>query len=171
MVPALKKRPEVSEPRRRAGERLPCKTPPGGPAARPGQPSNDRKAWSLMEEKKETFEYTYSAKEQAEIRAIRQKYLPPEESKLDQLRKLDKSAAKKGTVVSVTVGVLGALVLGLGMCCTMVWVELFAPGIVIGLAGIALVAAAYPIYRRVTRREREKLAPQILKLTEELQKP
>ena len=93
------------------------------------------------------------------------------QSKLDQLRKLDKSAAKKGTVVSVTVGVLGALVLGLGMCCTMVWVELFAPGIVIGLAGIALVAAAYPIYRRVTRREREKLAPQILKLTEELQKP
>ena len=84
---------------------------------------------------------------------------------------MDKSAAKKGTVVSVTVGVLGALVLGLGMCCTMVWVELFAPGIVIGLAGIALVAAAYPIHRRVTRREREKLAPQILKLTEELQKP
>lgn len=170
-MPALKKRPEASGPRRRAGESPPRKAPPGGPAARPGQPINDRKAWSLMEEKKETFEYTYSAKEQAEIRAIRQKYLPPEESKLDQLRKLDKSAAKKGTVISVTVGVLGALVLGLGMCCTMVWVELFAPGIVIGLAGIALVAAAYPLYRRVTRREREKLAPQILKLTKELQKP
>lgn len=171
MVPALKKRPgSIRTPAQGRGEPAPQSAARRacGPA---GQPINDRKAWSLMEEKKENFEYTYSAKEQAEIRAIRQKYLPPEESKLDQLRKLDKSAAKKGTVVSVTVGVLGTLVLGLGMCCTMVWVELFAPGIVIGLAGIALVAAAYPIYRRVTRREREKLAPQILKLTEELQKP
>ena len=72
-------------------------------------------------------------------------------------------------MISVIIGVAGCLVMGLGMCCTMVWTgELFIPGIIIGLAGIALVAAAYPVYSRITRKEREKIAPEILKLTDEL---
>lgn len=67
---------------------------------------------------------------------------------------------------------VGALVLGVGMCCSMVWMgNLFIPGIILGLLGIALVAAAHPVYRRVTKKEREKLAPRILQLTEELSRP
>ena len=125
-----------------------------------------------METDKKTFEYTYSARQQEEIRAIRNKYLPKQEDKMEQLRRLDKSATKKGTLVSVTVGIVGCLLLGVGMCCTMVWMaSLFVPGIVIGLAGIALVAAAYPLYTHITKKEREKLAPQILQLTEELSRP
>ncbi len=119
---------------------------------------------------KETFTYTYSAKQQEEIQNIRKKYLPTED-KMEQLRRLDRSAAKKGTLVSVTVGVIFALVLGVGMCCTMVWAgPWFIPGVVIGLLGIAGVAAAYPLYIRITKKERERLAPEILKLTEELSK-
>ena len=60
------------------------------------------------------------------------------------------------------------LLLGIGMCCTMVWMQWFVPGVVIGVIGIVGIAAAYPLYTRITRRERERLAPQILKLTEEL---
>lgn len=124
---------------------------------------------SMEMEEKEKFTYTYSAKQQEEIERIRRKYLPPEENKMEQLRRLDKSATKKGTAVSITLGVISTLLLGVGMCCTMVWMEnLFVPGIVIGIAGIAGIAAAYPLYRRITRKERERLAPQILKLTEEL---
>ena len=41
--------------------------------------------------KEETFEYTYSAKRQEEIEAIKNKYLPPKEDKMEQLRKLDTS--------------------------------------------------------------------------------
>ena len=82
-----------------------------------------------MESRKDTFEYTYSAKQQEEIRKIRQKYLP-QEDKMEQLRKLDRGATKKGTVLSVTVGIVGCLLLGVGMCCTMVWMDrLFVPGI------------------------------------------
>ena len=56
-------------------------------------------------------------------------------------------------------------------CCTMVWMEsLFIPGVVIGVVGIAVVAAAYPLFNAITKKERERLAPQILKLTEELSK-
>lgn len=125
-----------------------------------------------MEDKKETFIYTYSAKQQEEIRNIRKKYLPHEEDKMTQLRRLDQSAVKKGTVVSILVGVIGCLLLGVGMCCTMVWVQQwFIPGVAIGLIGIGAVAAAYPLYACITKKERERLAPQILKLTEELSKP
>ena len=34
------------------------------------------------------FEYTYSAQQQTEVEAIRNKYLPKEEDKMAQLRKL-----------------------------------------------------------------------------------
>ena len=121
-----------------------------------------------MEPNKDVFQYTYSAKQQEEIEAIRKKYLPPQEDKMEQLRRLDRSATRKGTVVSVVVGVIGCLLLGIGMCCTMVWMQWFVPGVVIGVIGIVGIAAAYPLYTRITRRERERLAPQILKLTEEL---
>ena len=121
-----------------------------------------------MEKGNGSFNYTYSAKQQEEIRNIRKKYLPREEDKMEQLRRLDRDTTRKGTVLSVLVGVIGCLLLGVGMCCTMVWMKFFIPGVVIGLIGIAAAAAAYPLYTRVTKKERERLAPQILKLTEEL---
>lgn len=122
-----------------------------------------------MENKDQTFHYTYSAKQQEEIQNIRKRYLPKEEDKMEQLRRLDQGTTKKGRILSITLGVIGCLLLGVGMCCTMVWMEqLFIPGIIIGLIGIGAVIAAYPLYTRVTRKEREKVAPQILQLTEEL---
>ena len=128
-----------------------------------------------MENNNGTFRYTYSAEQQEEIRSIRKKYLPREPEgmdKMERLRRLDRSTAKKGTAVSILLGVVGCLLLGVGMCCTMVWTQhLFILGVLIGIIGIAVVAAAYPLYIRITRREREKLAPQILQLTDELSKP
>ena len=43
-----------------------------------------------------------------------------------------------------------------------------AVGIVIGVIGMAVVAVAYPLYVRILKRERERIAPEILKLTDEL---
>ena len=118
-----------------------------------------------------SFEYTYSAPQHEEIRRIREKYLPKEEDKLEQLRRLDESAHRKGTVVSLAVGILSALLLGIGMSCCMVWGGiLFIPGIIVGLIGIGGVAAAYPLYARITEQERRRIAPEILRLTEELLK-
>ena len=122
-----------------------------------------------MDDRKDTFQYAFSAAQQEEIQSIRKKYLPQEQDKMEQLRRLDRSSTRKGTIVSIVVGVLGCLLLGIGMCCTMVWMDvLFIPGVIIGFAGIAAIAAAYPLYNRITRKERERLAPEILKLTEEL---
>ena len=122
-------------------------------------------------EEKETFQYTYSAKQQEEIRNIRKKYAAPEEDKMEQLRRLDRSVIEKGTTVSLIVGMLGALLLGIGMCCTMVWGGAwFIPGIFVGVVGIAAISAAYPLYNRVVRKERQKIAPEIMRLTDELMK-
>ena len=118
---------------------------------------------------KEIFEYTYSASRQSEVRKIREKYLPKEVTKLDQLRALDAGVTKRGTAVSLVHGTLYALVLGLGMSCCMVWAgKLFVPGIVIGCIGLAGVAATYPIYNRIVKQDRERIAPEILRLAQDL---
>lgn len=122
-----------------------------------------------MEKNSNTFEYTYSAPRNDEVRKIREKYLPREETKMEQLRRLDESTTKKGMVCSLTLGIASALILGIGMCCTMVWNNFpFVPGVVIGGIGIIGMVLAYPLNVNLTKKERERLAPEILKLTSEL---
>lgn len=121
-------------------------------------------------ENKETFSYTYSAKEQEEIKKIREKYVPKEADKMEQLRRLDESVTRKGTIISLVVGIIGTLIFGTGMSMCMVWTELFVSGIIVGITGIVAVSLAYPIYSYVTKKEREKIAPEIIRLTDELMK-
>lgn len=125
-------------------------------------------------ENRDTFKMTYSAEQQEEIRQIREKYVPKAPDKMEQLRALDAGAGKKAAKVSLTVGVLGALIMGIGMSLAMSdfgalleeWALLV--GIVVGLLGIGLVVAAYPLYQRTLKKERDKIAPEILRLTDEL---
>lgn len=125
-----------------------------------------------MNEKNETFSYSYSASEQEEIKAIRSKYAAPtkEEATMEQLRRLDASAGKSAAVISLSLGIVSALLLGAGMCCTMIpsWENYFIPGIMVGVIGIAGMLASYPLYSRLLKRKREKLAPEIMRLTDEL---
>lgn len=117
------------------------------------------------------FTYTYSAREQEEVKRIREKYVHKEDDKMERLRKLDRDVTRKATAASVSAGVIGALILGIGMCCTMVWAgKWFIPGVVIGIVGIAFIAAAFPLHQRIIKKEREKIAPEILRLTDELMK-
>ena len=130
-------------------------------------------------ENKEGFSFTYSAAQQQEIENIRKKYLPVEEDKMAQLRKLHHSASQKAQTCSIAVGVIGALVMGTGMSLAMTDLgEILGSyarfamliGIVIGIVGMVLVALAYPIYNHVLKMQREKIAPEILRLSDELLK-
>ena len=127
-------------------------------------------------ENHQTFEYTYSAQQRQEIEAIRKKYLPKEEDKMEQLRRLHDSATQKAQAASIAVGVLGALILGTGMrlCMTELGAALgqltMVIGILVGILGLAMVAMAYPLYNSVLRKERKRIALEILRLSEELLK-
>ena len=117
----------------------------------------------------QNFEYTYSAKQQEEVEAIRKKYLPQEENKMETLRKLDRKAEKPGSIAALVNGIIGALVLGAGMSCCLVWSEqLFVVGIIVGIVGMIMVGTAYPIYKKITTKKRAQYAEQILALTNEL---
>ncbi|MBQ4048319.1 MAG: hypothetical protein IJC93_08135 [Clostridia bacterium] len=117
------------------------------------------------------FTYNYSAKEQAEIKKIREKYAPgtvdSPEGKLERVRRLDTGVTQKGTAWALALGVIGTLVLGIGMCCCLVWEQFFL-GILIGLLGTLTLALAYPVYTLIIARERKRIAPEILQLTDEL---
>jgi len=127
------------------------------------------------------FSYTYSAKEQAEIKRIRQKYTKEnkEADKMERLRRLDAGVTQKAQTVSLIFGVVGTLILGVGMSLIMsdlrailgARTDLAMPlGILIGLLGGVLACLAYPLYHIIIKRERKKIAPEILRLTDELMK-
>ena len=123
-----------------------------------------------------SFEYTYSAQRQQEVEEIRKAYLPKEEDKMEKLRKLHSIPTQKAQSASIAVGVIGTLILGTGMslCMTELGAALgnlaMIMGVIIGLVGIILVALAYPIYNRTLKKERERIASEILRLTDELLK-
>lgn len=127
------------------------------------------------------FFYSYSAKEQAELKRIREKYTPPvkEEDKMARLRRLDASVTATAQTVAITVGIIGTLVLGFGM--SMIMTNLgrilgsfreysMVIGIGIGIFGGILASLAYPIYSAIVKAKRKKLAPEIIRLTDELMK-
>lgn len=125
------------------------------------------------------FQYTYSAREQEELKRIREKYTDRGEDKMERLRRLDNGVTGKAQAASLVFGILGALILGFGMSLAMS--ELGALlglaestamliGVAVGVVGGILASLAYPVYNLVLRRERKRIAPEILRLTDELMK-
>lgn len=122
--------------------------------------------------KDSTFIYKYSAKENKEVQEIRQKYLPRTESKFEELKRLDYKVQTSGMIESLCFGIGGALIFGLGLCLAMqvignalIFVVL---GILLGVIGMVGIVAAYPIYRKVFEKTKQKFTPRILELSAEL---
>ena len=125
------------------------------------------------------FQYTYSAKEQAELKRIRDKYTAPTETedKMTRLRRLDASVTNTAQAVALVFGVIGTLILGFGMSLCMTDLgEILGSyrdmamviGIIVGVIGGILASLAYPIYNAIVKAKRKKLAPEIIRLADEL---
>ena len=115
------------------------------------------------------FRYRYSAKQNREVERIRNKYLPKEVDKLALLRKLDLRVQTAGRVESLCLGVVGVLLFGIGMCFGLnVWSGADGWTLFFGALGTAVMLPAYPVFRRVAKKTKEKLAPEILRLSDEL---
>lgn len=74
-------------------------------------------------------------------------------------------------------GIVSAIILGIGMSLVMTdigavldTVPAMGIGVGIGVIGIVLVCLLYPIYNRTLKKECEKIASEILRLTYELMK-
>ena len=95
---------------------------------------------------------------------------------MEQLRRLHGIPTQKAQASSLAVGVVGALIMGTGMSLAMTEIGAvlgslaMVIGIVVGIVGMVLVALAYPLYNRVLKKQREKIAPEILRLSDELLK-
>ena len=132
-------------------------------------------------QEKSGFTYTYSAKEQAELKRIRDKYTATTavEDKMERLRRLDSSVTKTAQIVALVFGVVGTLILGCGMSlCMTDFREILGEysdmamiiGIIVGVVGGILASLAYPIYNAIVKVKRKQLAPEIIRLTDELMK-
>ena len=117
------------------------------------------------------FTYNYSAVRNKEVESIRRKYLPEEESKLETLKRLDYKVQSAGMIESLCIGIIGALVFGIGMC---FFLEVFAGAtwitVLFMIIGTLLMIPAYPIYRKIARKTKAELTPEILRLSEEIMK-
>lgn len=84
--------------------------------------------------------------------AVRAEYAPKSEetNRLEQLKALDGAVRRPASIFAYTFGILGALVLGVGMCLAMEVIGSLMPlGIVVGVVGIAMVSVNYFLYRRI----------------------
>ena len=121
-------------------------------------------------EDKQNVSITYSAEERKEMDAIRAKYQAGEKKlpdNLERIRKLDARVESTAMVCALTEGIISTLILGVGMTCVLVWNQPVI-GVIVGLIGLAGAVFAWPLYQKVLRKERDKAAPEILRLSENM---
>lgn len=111
------------------------------------------------------------------VQKIRTQYTEKEHTELDALMELDCKVKRPANVFAYIFGCVGAIVMGSGMSLVMTDIgemigltNALIPGIVIGVIGMIPVILAYPTYNRVLKKERERIAPEILRLSDELMK-
>ena len=129
--------------------------------------NEERRRKNFMENN--VFSYQYSAQKNKEVENIRNKYLPREKSDLETLRELDRRVQSAGMIESLTVGIIGCLIFGVGMCFGLgalvgeSWIAAL-----LGIVGVVVMIPAYPIYKHISKKTKEKLAPEILSLSEKI---
>ena len=100
---------------------------------------------------------------------IRRQYLDEEADKMKQLKKLDDKVKAPGKVVAGVLGVTGSLVMGGGMAFVMEWSNLTI-GLALGIPGIIVALAAYPLYLLITKKRKKKYASEIMCLSDAVSK-
>ena len=97
-------------------------------------------------------------------------YAPKDTSKVVALRKLDAKAKLPATIFTYTLGIISALVFGMGMCLAMGQIgsgttSSFVLGIAIGVVGMGV---NYPIHKKLLAQGKQKYAFEIMELAKEI---
>ena len=116
------------------------------------------------------------------VQKIRTQYTEKEHTQLDSLKALDKKVKRPANVFAYVLGTIGALVMGAGMSLTMNVIEpgtymgltisenMMVPGVTIGVVGMLLAIANYPIYKKILSSRKKKFAGRIMELSERVMK-
>ncbi len=104
---------------------------------------------------------------------IANEYAPKDTSKVVALHKLDAKAKLPATVFTYSVGILSALVFGVGMCLAMGQIGSgttgsFVLGIIVGVLGMVGMSINYPIYKRILANGKKKYAFEIMELAKKI---
>ncbi|GEM_PF-5926274 len=70
--------------------------------------------------------------------------------------------------MSISVGIIGTLMLGGGMSLIMEFKGYFVIRIILGVIGLIVAGIAYPLFKIITEKEKKRIAPQIIELSNEL---
>ena len=111
------------------------------------------------------------------VEKIRSQYTEAEHTELDELKALDAKVKKPARVFGFTWGSIGAIVMGAGMSLVMTDIgtllgmtETLIPGIAVGIAGLVMSCATYPIYKKILNSRRKKYAGKIMELSDRIMK-
>ena len=111
------------------------------------------------------------------VQKIRTQYTEKEHTRLDELKALDTKVKKPAVVFAYIFGAVAAIVMGSGMSLVMTDIgsaigmtKTMAPGIVIGVVGMVMAIANYPMYNKILSFRRKKYADKIIALSDELMK-
>lgn len=104
---------------------------------------------------------------------IANEYAPKNTTKVVALRKLDIKAKLPSVIFGYSIGVVSALIFGIGMCLGMGQIGnnttgSFILGIVIGLIGMIGMGINYPIYKHILENGKKKYAFEIMELAKEI---
>ena len=118
------------------------------------------------------FEYSYYApteSERKEIEFIKKQYTQKskQELKLERLKRLDSKVKNTPTYLSLTIGIIGILIFGLGLTMVLEWSTLIG-GIIVMIVGAVPTALSYPLYKILLRKLKDKYSQEIIKLSNEL---
>ena len=104
--------------------------------------------------------------------SIAKDYMPKETSKVRQLKKLDDKAKKPAFITALSVGIVGALILGTGMSLSMgvigSGIAAMVFGIILGIIGIAICIINYPLYLKLLKKGKAMYAYEIIELAKEI---
>ena len=109
------------------------------------------------------------------VQKIRTQYTEKESTELDALRALDRRVKRPANVFSYVFGSISAIIMGAGMSLVMTDIGTtvgidnpMMPGIVIGMIGLVLAIANYPIYKNILTSRRRKYADEIIALSDKI---
>ena len=111
------------------------------------------------------------------VQKIRTQYTEKEHTQIDELKALDAKVKRPANIFAYVFGSISAIIMGSGMSLVMTEIgsivgieNAMVSGIVIGIVGMSMAIANYPIYKKLLASRKKKYADQIIALSDKIMK-